>query len=325
LSAVATAAYVLAFWSGNFYARAIFGAIELVVIVGWWWWVLNKSLGEGLGRISVPKLSVLLGLTTLVIGSTIGVFIQILFATGNFTEQNGALIGMHASAQVGGYLVLVAAAIAEWQLTGEKRTTAGVVQASLLFLAGLLLAIGIFANLTPALLLSNLFQLIAIVMVAVRLGRRAIGVNWGAATGLRHEAVAVGWLAVGLVLIIVLTNRIVAAQGDPSKVPPGLFTALDHTMFIGVMTNALFGAVLALGAPRIWPWADAVVFWGLNIGAAAFVVVLLTVGSSAGAGAFAHPVAFTAPIMGLSALLGIVTFSLRLMGAPQMATSPARA
>jgi hypothetical protein len=91
------------------------------------------------------------------------------------------------------------------------------------------------------------------------------------------------------------------------------------------MTNVLFGAVLALGAPRVWPWADQVVFWGLNLGAAAFVVVLLTVGSSGGAGAFAHPVPFTAPIMGLSVLLGIATFSMRLAGAPAMATAPARA
>ena len=95
-------------------------------------------------------------------------------------------------------------------------------------------------------------------------------------------------------------------------------------MFIGVMTNVLFGTVLALGAPRTWPWADHVIFWGLNAGAASFVVVLLTVGSSAGAGPFGHPVAFTAPIMGLAVLLGIVTFSMRLAGAPAMATAPAR-
>ena len=53
-------------------------------------------------------------------------------------------------------------------------------------------------------------------------------------------------------------------------------------------------------------------------------MVLLTVGSSAGAGPFGHPVAFTAPIMGLAVLLGIVTFSMRLAGAPAMATAPAR-
>jgi hypothetical protein len=326
LSALATAAYVLAFWSGNFIARAVFGSIELLVIVGWWWWVLSRSLAQGFGVISVPKLSVLLALTTLVIGSTVGVILQILFATNNVNEQNGVLIGVHASAQVGGYLVLVAAGIAEWQLSGEGRTTAGLVQAVLLFFAGLLLALGILLNVTPALLLSNLFQTVAIVMIAFRVGRRAFGISWNAPTGLRHEAIAVAWLVVALILFVVLTQQLIAAQGDNSKVPPGLFIALDHTMFIGVMTNALFGAILALGAPRTWPWADHVIFWGLNIGAASFVAVLLTAGSSAGAGPFSHPVAFTAPIMGLSVLLGIVTYSLRLTSVvPAAVRTPAPA
>jgi hypothetical protein len=325
LSAVATAAYVLAFWSGNFVARAIFGTLELVVIVGWWWWVLARSLAHGLGSISVPKLAVLLALTTLVIGSTVGVILQVLFATNSVNDQNGVLIGVHASAQVGGYLVLVAAGIAEWQLVGEKRTTAGVIQALLLFLAGLLLAVGILFNVTPALLLSNVFQAVAIVMVVIRVGRRAVGVGWGAPTGLRHEAISIAWLVVALALFIGLTQQLIAAQGDQSKVPTGLFIALDHTMFIGVMTNVLFGTLLALGSPRTWPWADHVIFWGLNIGAASFVAVLLTAGSSAGSGPFAHPVAFTAPIMGLSVLLGIVTYSIRLANAPAAIRAPAPA
>jgi hypothetical protein len=326
LSALATAAYVLAFWSGNFIARAVFGSIELLVIVGWWWWVLSRSLAQGFGLISVPKLSVLLALTTLVIGSTVGVILQILFATNNVNEQNGVLIGVHASAQVGGYLVLVAAGIAEWQLSGEGRTTAGLIQAVLLFFAGLLLALGILLNVTPALLLSNLFQTVAIVMIAFRVGRRAFRISWTAPSGLRHEAIAVAWLVVALILFVVLTQQLIAAQGDNSKVPPGLFIALDHTMFIGVMTNALFGAILALGAPRTWPWADHVIFWGLNLGAASFVAVLLTAGSSAGAGPFSHPVAFTAPIMGLSVLLGIVTYSLRLTSVvPAAVRTPAPA
>ncbi|TME95581.1 MAG: hypothetical protein E6I40_05080 [Chloroflexi bacterium] len=324
LSALATAAYVLAFWSGNFIARAVFGLVMLATIFGWWAWVVYRAQAIGFGRLTVAQLSILLGLTTLVIGSTVGVILQVLFATSNVTDQTGVLIGVHASAQVGGYLVLVAAGIAEWHLSGETRTTAGRVQAVLLFLAGLLLALGILLNVTPALLLSNVFQTVAIVMVALRVGRRAFGIGWGAPTGARHEAIAVGWLVVALVLFIALTQQLIAAQGDNSKIPPGLFIALDHTMFIGVMTNVLFGTVLALGAPRTWPWADHVIFWGLNAGAASFVVVLLTAGSSAGAGPFGHPVAFTAPIRGLAVLLGIVTFSMRLAGAPAMATAPAR-
>jgi hypothetical protein len=71
--------------------------------------------------------------------------------------------------------------------------------------------------------------------------------------------------------------------------------------------------------------ADHVIFWGLNIGAASFIAVLIFVGTSAGSTAFAHPVAFTAPIMGLSVLLAIVTYEMRLMAAPAAIRAPALA
>jgi hypothetical protein len=52
--------------------------------------------------------------------------------------------------------------------------------------------------------------------------------------------------------------------------------------------------------------------------------VLLTVGSGYAAGPFQHPVAYTASLMGLSALLGIVTLQRRL-GAARRAGVPAAA
>jgi hypothetical protein len=104
--------------------------------------------------------------------------------------------------------------------------------------------------------------------------------------------------------------------------------ALDHTFFIGVMTNTLFGAILLLTAApvRTWPWADNLIFWGLNLGAASFIAVLLFVGSGYNSGPFQHPVAYTASVMGLSALLGIATLQQRLGAARrtvQVAASPA--
>ena len=330
LTALGTAFYVLAFWSGNFIARAVFGSIELVIILAWWWFVVSSSMKEGFGRIDVPKLGILLALTTLIIGSTLGVIVQIQFATGSASPQTADLIGTHAAAQVAGYLVLVAAAIAEWQLVGSgKRTMAGTIQNALLFIAGIALAVGFLFGIQPFLIVANLCQVVGIVMIVVRLGRRALGVPWGAATGARHAAITIPWLAVALALTVTLTQLVIANNGDFSKVPVGLVHALDHSMFVGVMTNVLFGAILAYTAdrPRMWPWADHVIFWGMNLGAAAFIVVLLTVGTSAGAKAFAHPVAFTAPIMGLSVLLGIATFWMRLrspaVSAP--AASPMRA
>src|SRR2546427_12871943 len=89
LTALATAAYVLAFWSGNFVARAVFGLVMLATIFGWWAWVVYRAQAMGFGRLTVAQLSILLGLTTLVIGSTVGVILQALFATNNVNEQNG--------------------------------------------------------------------------------------------------------------------------------------------------------------------------------------------------------------------------------------------
>jgi hypothetical protein len=326
LSALATAAYVLAFWSGNFYARAVFGVVELVVIVGWWLWVFRRVTAVGYANLTTPKLSIALGLTTLVIGSTLGVIVQILYATNTLNPQNAVLIGGHASAQVGGYLILVGAGIAEWLLNPNAvRSRAGEIQSWALFLAGITLAVGLIANVQPLTLVSNVLQIVGVVIVAARIGGRALGASWGVATGVRHAAMTTGFLVLGIVLLIILVQQFVAAQGDPSKVSVGLLHALDHTLFVGVMTNVLFGSILAVGAPRTWPWADHVIFWGLNIGAASFIAVLLVVGSGEGAAPFTHPVAYTAPIMGLAALLGVITFSVRLANAPVAERAPAPA
>ncbi|MDQ2952839.1 MAG: hypothetical protein M3R54_11320 [Chloroflexota bacterium] len=325
LSALSTAAYVLAFWSGNLYARAIFGTTELAVILYWWWYAVSSARNDGFGRIEIPKISVVLGLTTLVVGSTLGVIVQILLASGSSTNPQD-LVGGHASAQIGGYLILIGAGVAESRLTGGSRTRAGLAQAGALFAGGLVLAIGILLNIQPLLLIATILQVVGIVIVVVRFGRRALATPWGAAEAVRHSAIAVPWLVIGLVLEITLLAQIIAAQGDFSKVSVGLNHALDHAMFVGLMTNTIFGAMFAFTADgrRSWPWADQLVFWGLNIGAAAFVAVLVFVGSGEGAKPFTHPVSFVAPIMGLAALLGIATLLVRLQGSEAVATAPMR-
>jgi hypothetical protein len=336
LSAITTAAYVMAFWSGVFILRGVFGVAELAVIVYWWWFVYTRARAQGgLGRIDIPKLSVVLGLTTLVIGSTLGVTVQVLLATGNILPTNLDLIGGHATAQTGGYLVLVAAGFAEWQLTGGgKRTMLGLVQVYLLFVGGLVLSASLLlgALLGPQLQqalpgVATLLTLAGIVLVAVRVGRAALAAPWMATTGTRHIAAAVGFLVLAVILQAVLVQQFIAAQGDVTKVSIGLLHALDHSYFVGLMTNAIFGAILITSAdrPRVWPSADHVIFFGLNLGAAAFIAVLLIVGSGEGAKPFTHPVAFVAPVMGLSALLGIATYLRRLMGRPAAVSARARA
>jgi hypothetical protein len=155
-------------------------------------------------------------------------------------------------------------------------------------------------------------------------------------TGIRHIAIAVPFLVLAVILQALLVQQFIAAQGDFTKVSIGLLHALDHSYFIGVMTNILFGAILVTSsnAPttlsrvpgvRAWPWADHVIFWGLNIGAAAFIAVLLIAGSGEGAKPFTHPVSFVAPIMGLAALLGVATYLMRMMARPAAVSAGARA
>lgn len=323
LSALSTAAYVLAFWSGNVYARATFGVTELLVILYWFGFAFSAGRREGLGRIDIPKLSVILGLTTLVVGSTLGVTAQILLAATKAIPTTPDIVGAHASAQTGGYLVLVAAGFIEWQLTGGgKRTLAGLIQVWLLFVGGLVLAFSLLlsaqlgAQLSQALPgIATLLTIAGIVIVAVRLGRAALAVSWTSG-GKRHVAIGVPWVAAAVIFQFLLVQQFIAAQGDFTKVSVGLIHSLDHSYFVGLMTNVLFGAVLALtlNDAHTWPWADNLIFWGLNLGAAAFVTVLITVGSGEGAKAFTHPVSFTAPIMGLAALLGVATLLMRLQG-----------
>lgn len=328
LSAMVTGLYVVAFWSGSWPARLLLGAAELGVVAGWLWWVFTRSLAEGLGRISVPKLALLMGFTTVVIGAVAGVIVELQEALGNAGAQTGALIGMHAAAQVAGYLVLLAAGVIEWRLAKSDRPTlAGRVEVLLLFLAGLAIAIGSLANVLPLEIVSNLLQTVAVVMIVVRFGGAVAGTSWTAPSGLRHVAIAVPYLIVSVILFIVLVQDVSAVGGDIAKVPQGLVHALDHTMFVGVMTNVLFGSILILLAdrPRIWPWADDLVFWGLNAGAASFIAALVFVGTSEGSKPFAHPVFYTASIMGLAVLLAIVTFTRRLSAPSLPAPAAARA
>jgi predicted membrane protein len=77
-------------------------------------------------------------------------------------------------------------------------------------------------------------------------------------------------------------------------------------MFIGVMTNGIFAMIFlaAFQTRKVWAWADHVLFWGMNIGLVGFVVGLIT--------QEAVLKRIFSPIMGVSILLGIAAYSLRL-------------
>jgi predicted membrane protein len=87
----------------------------------------------------------------------------------------------------------------------------------------------------------------------------------------------------------------------------GLLLAFDHTMFIGVMTNIMFGVLaVRLSSPRTM-LANKVVWVGVNVGLIGFGLGLLTTTTLLKQ--------IFAPIMGLSLLFALVVYLMELRAA----------
>ena len=93
---------------------------------------------------------------------------------------------------------------------------------------------------------------------------------------------------------------------DVMDVPPSLIAGSSHPLFVGMVTNTLFGLLFDLNRDRrsIWPWADHVVFWGVSVATAAFTAAILLEANWA--------FKFVTPVLGISILIGIAAHTLRL-------------
>ena len=312
--------YVVGFWSGNFVARAVLSTpvfVSIVVLLGW---AIREGRRIGLGRLSTPQLSTIAGLTSLVIGSSLGVYAQFAFATGQqFDPMN--IIGGHVTAQVVGFLLLLGMGLIEYWHSPEPTPAswAGRIQVGLLFFGALGIALGFALGQPQAAGGAVLLEVPALVIFLIRVGWSAMRSSWTRAGSGRHAAVAVPFLIlnVGSIIYLVLALFVLNIYKDFSEVPTSVAVTLDHALFVGVMTNLNFALLVRFTAdrPALLRWADNLIFWGLNAGAAAFIVVLL-----ANITFFER---FTAPVMGLAILLGLVTFTLRLWASPSPRRAPA--
>src|SRR5205823_2097811 len=164
---------------------------------------------------TVPRLAVLAAITTLVVGSTIGVLVQLELASKNAFLPEGA-IGGHVTAQVVGYLVLIGMAISEWRLKDTPGLTwPGIVQVGLLFLGGILITIGALLNIQALLGAFIPAELIAIIIYCVRLGPRIRRLNWLPLTGERHFGLVVPYLVFNLFLLLWLITAVVTTVSGP--------------------------------------------------------------------------------------------------------------
>jgi hypothetical protein len=295
--------YVLAFYTGNFAFRAV-GGVALLVAIAWLlWWLWQTYLA---GERTLPRLAVVLGLTSFGYGALIGVLIQASLAAG-VTLLPGDAIGAHASAMTFGYLVLVAMGFIEWRLLRTRdlpRT--GMIQIGALFLGGLVISISLLAGATQAgggiYLLT---QLIAVVLFAIRILPRSLRVNWAAADPIRHFAASSIWVVVALILFMYIVFTFISSgvtstdSSAPPPVPLNVLIASDHSAYIGIVTNIVLGllTVLLLRANDRRSWIGQVVFWGVNLGLLVFVIGLIV--------NTAEIKRIGAPVMGITLLLAL--------------------
>ena len=311
--AICVPVYVLAFYTGSLPFRAIAGVALLLVILWLFAWVWRTYLA---GERSLPRLGIALAITTFTYGAIVGVLLQISFAMGTVILP-GNSVGAHAGAMTFGYLALAGMAALEWKLLGTTTLPrAGLVQFIALFAGGLILSAALLGGAEQV---GGMFyllaQLISVVLFVVRVLPRALRVSWTAASGDRHFGAASVWIVVALVLFMAVVAQFIANPTDPNALNEGLLIAGDHSVYIGVITNLTFAIVLgmiAVAAGRAI--VTTIVFWGMNLGLAVFVV---------GLAATIEPLKMVgAPVMGVSLLAGMALFALGLL-AERGATVPA--
>ncbi|MBA3687728.1 MAG: hypothetical protein H0W81_02655 [Chloroflexi bacterium] len=311
--------YILAWWTGNRPFRAVAGAFVLLGIVLFVGWLVREAARIGYRNLTTPQLGAVVGLVTLVVGSTLGVLLQIQFASGGDFLPGGA-IGAHAETQVSAYLVLVAMSFAYWRLRGNDRTRRGTWMVWLFFVGGAFIAVGILTNVNPLVTMYIPLDIAAFVIFLTLAWRKVVSPGWLRADSARHYAIAIPFALVYLAVFIYLIYGFLALWNqDINQVPPNLIPASEHPLFVGMVTNILFGLLFDLTRARreIWAWADHVIFWGVSLAVAAFTLAIL----------FDVPDAFKfiTPVLGISILIGIITYTMRLqaVGASAAAMPPA--
>jgi uncharacterized protein (DUF486 family) len=315
--------YIVAWWTGNLPFRAITGALVLVGVVLYVGWLVRAAWRIGYRNLTTPQLGAVLGLIALFVGSTIGVLLQVQFATGTLLVP-GESIGAHAETQVSAYLVLVGMSLAYWRLLGDNRTRRGTAMIWLFFIGGAIIAGGLLAG---SLQLASSYiplDIVAFILLLSLTWRQILAPGWLTADSKRHYAIAIPFAIVFLIVFGFIVYGIISGLwADPADIPANLFAASIHPLFVGSVTNILFGMLFDLNRDRrsIWPWADHVVFWGITLAVAAFTLAILLDATDL--------FKFITPVLGVSIFIGIVTHTLRFWSrapvtmAPAQETSPA--
>lgn len=308
LAALSFPLYVYAFYANQADFRAWASVPVFLAIMGFFVWVLLQARQMKLGIAHWALLGAMLNLT---VGALMGALIQFQVATKVALLPDGATAS-HPTTMTIGYLILVGMAFAEWRFIPQtaKLSRAGIAQIALPFAGGVLLTLGTLLNIMPLIFSATPLEIIGVVIFVARFARHWLGTHWLERAPDRQFALSGVFVVVNVALLAYLiVQYATGAYGNPPDfklIPYWMIFGMDHAIFIGVMTNALFGfiQIASASAQSFVAWTDDVLFWGMNIGMIGFVGSLL-------ASALEFEKIFT-PLMGTSILLAIAVYSVRL-------------
>jgi hypothetical protein len=270
---IAALAYNIAFLTTSNFVRPALGVLMMGVIVVFASWGFMQARGR---LLSVPHLGVLAGLATSVVGAVLGVVLGIRLAdpTIGITER---VAGAHPATMVVGFLVPVGMALAEWVMrpvsVDERATLTGRLQIALPFAGGISILIGVLLNLLPFLMLSLPLEVGGLAIFLARMVPRMREVSLVGAAPARHGLVAILFLVVNIAVLAYLIANY--AEAGIETAPRRLLLALDHSIFVGVLTSAILGMIAMVSRAVRDVWMDHVVFWGVTLGVTAFVAGLI--------------------------------------------------
>ncbi len=303
--------YVLAFLAGDSIfddriQRPIFGTVLFVVVIWTLVWIVNAY--RAYASSSAARLGLLLAWISLLIGSIFGILLGLYTANGEVPglddETASRFADAHPPAMVIGYLLVAGFAVIEWLLHADDDGRAGFVQMWLLFVAGIVINIAFVTGTDEQLAgPANLLMIAALATLLWRSRSMLTPDAWRSAGVGLFPRFALCFLIAYLVLLTVLISWIIRDVIDfdaLTESQEGLLLAFDHTMFIGVMTNIMFGVLAVRLTSARATLANKVLWGGANVGLVGFALGLLTTTTVLKQ--------IFAPIMGLSLLFALVVY-----------------
>jgi len=302
------AGYNVAFATTTGVARPALGALMTLVIVIMAVWGFSQARGRVL---SVPHLGVLAGLATSVVGAVLGVLLGLRASNPdlNIAETVGEA---HPATMVVGFLIPVGMAFSEWVMNPSsaqvRAKRLGQVQIGLPFLGGVAVMLGVLLDVLPLIMISLPLEVAGLGVFVWRMLPSFRSTSWLSVDVARHGAAASVYLIVNIAIFVYLLANY---ADDFEAAPRRLLLALDHSIFVGVLTIAILGHVARLSTASRPSVVDHLVFGGATVGVALFVGGLL-----ADVDALIHA---GTPLLGAALLLGIVVHVVGLLGSARPA------